>query len=134
MRFQTEHKLLDTFSFSSLTDIVLLLLIFFLLSSTFIMQPGINVDLAEAESSEEVTGRNITITITKDFQYYLNDRPMTVEELGMNLNALAKERPGNMVIIRADKDLVVDKLVHVWDICLQVGLTKIKLATEPIHE
>ncbi|MCH8285862.1 biopolymer transporter ExbD, partial [candidate division KSB1 bacterium] len=54
MNLKMEQKLLDSFSLSSLTDIVMLLLIFFLLSSTFIIQPGIKVNLPEADSSEKV--------------------------------------------------------------------------------
>ena len=61
MKIRAENKVLDTFSFSSLTDIVLLLLIFFLLSSTFIIQPGIKVKLPVSDTAESTNEKSITI-------------------------------------------------------------------------
>ena len=66
MKFKTENKLLTAFNFSSLTDIVFLLLIFFLLSSTFIVQPGIKVKLPKSETTEITSDKNITISIARD--------------------------------------------------------------------
>ena len=65
MKIRAENKVLDTFSFSSLTDIVLLLLIFFLLSSSFIIQPGIKVKLPVSDTAESTNEKSITITLTK---------------------------------------------------------------------
>ena len=62
MKIRAENKVLDTFSFSSLTDIVMLLLIFFLLSSSFIIQPGIKVKLPVSDTAESTNEKNITIT------------------------------------------------------------------------
>jgi len=133
MKLQTEQKLLDTFSFSSLTDIVLLLLIFFLLSSSFIIQPGIRVKLPKAEASEEVLEKSITVTIAKNKLYYLNDTQVSITELGARLNSLMKENPSEVVIIKADEEEPVSRLVEVMDICKKVGIDKISIATEPVN-
>lgn len=132
MDLKTEQKLLDTFSFSSLTDIVLLLLIFFLLTSTFIVQPGIKVSLPEAESSEEVLDRSITVTIVEDGVFYLNDQQVSLNELGANLNSMFKRFAENVIIIRADKEVNIYNLIEVLDICKKVGFSKFNIATEPI--
>ena len=99
MKLNTEQKLLDTFSFSSLTDIVMLLLIFFLLSSTFIVQPGIKVQLPKAESSEDILDKSITVTIAPDGLYYINDLQVVLSELGARLNSLTKEFPSSAPIV-----------------------------------
>lgn len=132
MDLKTEQKLLDTFSFSSLTDIVLLLLIFFLLSSTFIVQPGIKVRLPEAETSEEALDKSITVTIVEDGVYYLNDQQVSLSELGANLNSMFKRFAENVIIIRADREVNIFNLIEVLDICKKVGFSKFNIATEPI--
>ncbi|MFC1554344.1 ExbD/TolR family protein [candidate division KSB1 bacterium] len=133
MKFQSERKLLDTFSFSSLTDIVLLLLIFFLLSSTFIVQPGIKVKLPQTESTEEVMDKSITVTITKSGTYYLNEKQVALNELGARLNSLVKESITNIAIIKADETVSWGKIAEVMDLCLKAGLDKLNMATEDIH-
>ena len=132
MKLQTERKLLDTFSFSSLTDIVFLLLIFFLLSSSFIIQPGIKVKLPKAEASEEVLEKSVTVTIAKNSLYYLNDIQIPIAELGARLNSLMKENPSEIVIIKADEDEPISRLVKVMSICKEVGYN-ISIATEPTN-
>ena len=132
MDLKTEQKLLDTFSFSSLTDIILLLLIFFLLSSSFIVQPGIKVNLPEAESSEEALDKSITVTIVEDGVYYLNDQQVSLSELGANLNSMFKRFAENVIIIRADREVNIFNLIEVLDICKKVGFSKFNIATEPI--
>ena len=133
MNLKMEQKMLETFSLSSLTDIVLLLLIFFLLSSTFIIQPGIKVNLPEAESSEELLDKSITVTIAKEGVYYLNDEQVSLNELGANLNSLYKSFADEVVILKADKEVTVNQLVEVWDICKKVGFKVFNLATEPVN-
>lgn len=132
MDLKTEQKLLDTFSFSSLTDIILLLLIFFLLSSSFIVQPGIKVNLPEAESSEEALDKSITVTIVEDGVYYLNDQQVSLSELGANLNSMFKSNADEVIIIRADKEVTINNFIEVLDICKKVGFVKFNIATEPI--
>ncbi len=133
MKLNTERKLLDTFSFSSLTDIVLLLLIFFLLSSTFIVQPGIKVQLPKAESSAEILDKSITVIIAPDGLYYINDLQVILPELGARLNSLAREFTSDLVIIKADESVATGRLVEVMDICLKAGLSKFSIATEPVY-
>jgi biopolymer transport protein ExbD len=132
MKLKTRLKLLDTYNFVSLTDIVMLLVIFFLLSSTFIVQPGIKVRLPQTDTSEEIIGKSITVTIAKGDQYYLNDELLPFTDLGARLNSLMKTQPTDIVIIKADKTIELGRVVAVMDICKKVGFTKFNLATEPI--
>ncbi|MCP4726444.1 MAG: biopolymer transporter ExbD [bacterium] len=132
MKFETRNKLLETFSLSSLTDIVLLLLIFFLLSSSFIIQPGIKVKLPQSDTSETTDVKNITITISKEGLVYLNDEEVTITELPAKWRQLMVLDPELPVIIKADKEVTLERAIEVMDIGKKVGARNFNIATERI--
>ena len=107
MEFRTDRKLMVTFSAISLTDIVLLLLIFFLLSSSYVIQPGIKVELPKAAAAETSTERRIVLTITRDQEIFLNGRRVLIGDLGGEIRRLLGDRPDQLVVIRADRDLTL---------------------------
>ena len=130
MKIRAENKVLDTFSFSSLTDIVLLLLIFFLLSSTFIIQPGIKVKLPVSDTAEATNEKSITITLTKNGLIYLNQDKISISDLPAKWNQLMALNPEQAIIIRADKGVTIDQTVAILDIGKKVGATNFNIATE----
>ncbi len=134
MKFQTENKLLETFNFSSLTDIVFLLLIFFLLSSTFIVQPGIKVKLPKSESSEVTSDKNITISISRDGAYYLNEERVLLSSLPAMLRQKFVYGKEQIIVIKADRDVTLQSAVDVMDIAKNVGFDKFSIATEQKNE
>ena len=131
MTFKTENKLLDIFNFSSLTDIVLQLLIFFLLSSSFVMQTGIKVQLPKAEAAESQSGRNIIITLTDTGDLYLNGDQVTLSTLGSKLVGFVGREKDQVVVIKADKTVSLQRTVEVIDIAKAVGAGKFMIATVP---
>lgn len=131
MKFKTESQLLTSFSYSSLTDIVLLLLIFFLLSSSFVIQPGIKVQLPKSERTEQETQRQIVITLTEKGQIFLNDKSVTVESLGGQLSRLLATSETDVVVLKADKTVSLQSAIQVMDIAKAVGASRLVIATEP---
>jgi biopolymer transport protein ExbD len=119
------------FSAVSLTDIVLLLLIFFLLSSSFIVQPGIKVKLPKAQTGVPEEGQQILITITSRQEIYLNQEKIALADLGSRLRTLLAKAPERMVVIRADKDISLQKAVEVVDVAKLAGAQRFMIATEP---
>lgn len=100
---------------SSMTDIVFLLLIFFIIASTMISPYGIKVLLPE--SSQRTTGKqNISISITEDKKFYVGDEEVPKERIeGMLKNDLGdEEKPG--IILRAHEEVNVKSIVYVMDI------------------
>ena len=134
MNLKVENKLLTTFNFSSLTDIVLLLLIFFLLSSTFIVQPGIKVRLPKSETTEVSSEKNVTISITRDGAYYLNEERVTLSSLPALLQQKFVFGKEQIVVIKADREVTLQSAVDVMDIAKSVGFDKFSIATEPRYE
>jgi len=130
MKIRAQNKVLDTFSFSSLTDIVMLLLIFFLLSSTFIIQPGIKVKLPLSDTAESTDEKSITITLTKKGLIYLNQNQVSITDLPAKWNQLMATNPEQAIIIRADKGVTIEQTVAILDIGKKVGATNFNIATE----
>jgi biopolymer transport protein ExbD len=133
MRFRDDtvsRQPLSLFSQSSLTDIVLLLLIFFLLTSSFVTNFGIKVDMPQSESVAQPDPVYVNVTITADGTFYVGGSRVLPAQL---VNTIRKERtdkPGSTLVIRADKNAKVDDAVRVMNIGKVLGMP-ILVATEP---
>lgn len=109
-----------------LIDCVFLLLIFFLLTSNFIFQPGIKINLPKAVTSEVVQENTIVITMTADNRFYFNESPITLAELKSKLERAGKSKP---ILIKADRNVPLGKVVNIWDFCRDLGVKQINIAT-----
>lgn len=123
-RLMIEKSLVDL---TPLINVFFLLLIFFLFTSSFIFQPGIRVKLPKAVTSEVIQEENVVIIITKDDKIYLNDREITDDELKSNLRLLAKENAS--LLIKADSRASLGRIVDIWDMCRNEGVSQINIAT-----
>ncbi len=130
MKIQTKRGRMVTFSAISLTDIVLLLLIFFLLTSSYVVQPGIKVKLPKAASGVQAEENRAFLTVTGDEQLFLNQQPVNRSQLGEELRSLTSENPDILVVIRADKDLSLEKTVRIVDIAKLAGVERFMIATQ----
>ena len=131
MKFQTTRNKIITFSTISVTDIVLLLLIFFLLSSSFFVQPGIRVNLPKAITGQVETKDRIYLTITKKEFIYLNNQRVLKSEVGRKLKELLLTRSEKLVVIQADKDLTLEKMIEIVDLAKLAGAERFMIATQP---
>ncbi len=131
MEFETTKKRLTTFAAISLTDIVFLLLIFFLLSSTFVVQPGIKVQLPKATTATAESKGRIYVTITVKKDIFLNQEKVSKTDLGRQVFRLLQEDEERMVVIQADKDLTLETTIEVIDIVKLAGCEKFIIATRP---
>ena len=130
MKIETTRKRMVLFSPISLTDIVLLLLIFFLLTSSFVVQPGIKVKLPQAASAQQDDSDKIFLTITRQEQIFLNQEQINLNELGNRLRQLLQDRPDKLVVIRADKDLTLEATIRIIDTAKLAGAERFMIATE----
>ncbi len=115
-----------------LIDVVFLLLIFFMLTSSYIFQPGIKINLPKAVTSEVIQERNLIVTVSAEDLIYLNNRSVTLQQLRSHLKKAAQDnRP---LLIKADRHASLGKVVQVWDLCREVGLIQINIATnQPVQ-
>jgi len=131
MTFSTTRKPMVNFVAISLSDIVLLLLIYFLLTSTYVLQPGIKVKMPRAASGETDKEDKIYLTLAKNDRIYLNDKPVSLDGLGAQIRPLLAHRSEKTVVIRADKDLTLEATIRVVDVAKMAGAEKFLIATEP---
>jgi len=110
-----------------LINVVLQLLLFFILTSNFVFQPGIKVNLPKAVTSEVVQEKSLIILITSNNYIYLNDRLITMSELASRLKIAAREN--KPLLIKADRRTYLDKVVEVLDLCRKEGISQINIAT-----
>lgn len=110
-----------------LIDVVFLLLIFFMLTSSFIFQPGIRVNLPRAVTSEVLHKELLVVTITSANEVFVNERPVTDNELVSCITIAAREQ--QPLLIKADKKSNLGKVIEIWDICRQLDVKQINIAT-----
>jgi len=128
MRFKRHVELeKGQLDIAPLIDVVFLLLIFFMLTSSFIFQPGIKINLPKAVTSEVIHEKSIIILINSKNYIYLNDRAITMSELASRLRIAAKEN--KPLLIKADRRASLGKVVEVWDLCRDEGISRINIAT-----
>lgn len=120
---------LTLFSQSSLTDIVLLLLIFFLLTSSFVTNFGIQVNIPRAESGAVTEVDYISVAITDKGDFYVEGELTARGSLASAIREARKIKQESMIVLRADKDATVDAAVRVLNIGKALNL-RLVMATE----
>ena len=109
-------------------DVVFQQLIYFMLTSSFVIQPGIRIALPKAATSQQTTVSSLVITLTKDHLVYWEERVVTLKELRKYLQHAEGRKP---VLIRADRHAYVEKLIELWDLCRDEGFSEVHIATLP---
>ena len=130
MRFKKHMELehgLRQIDIAPLIDIIFQLLIFFMLTSSFIIQPGIKVKLPKAVTSEAVKYKKVEILISSENITYLNVKIVTTQELKTLLKQVAKRN--QPILIKADKRASLGRVVEIWAMCRDLGITQINIAT-----
>jgi biopolymer transport protein TolR len=116
------------------TDVVLVLLIIFMVSASFLgvnAKGALNVNLPSAKTTEAAQpGKEIEITVTRSNAVSINNNKVAVADLPGALNAIRQQSKIDLVIIKADEAVVYDRIVKVMDAVKLAGLDKIALATE----
>ncbi len=131
MNIKAHIKPATTFNTISLTDIIFLLLVFFLLSSTFVLQPGVKVQLPVTTASDISSEKSIVVSLTRDGVVYLNDDQVNKLELGALLRQKILDIGKPILVLRADKAVTVENLVEIMDIAKAAGGDRLVIATAP---
>lgn len=130
MALNSKNKVDPAFSMSSMTDIIFLLLIFFMLTSSFITPSGLNVNLPSSKSSEIVM-QKVSVTITEDLEYLINNQPISRDALESVLKQeLAKGEGEGVVVLHVDKSVPTEYFVEAAGIATSLE-AKVSIATQP---
>lgn len=128
MNLQTRNKVDAAFNMASMTDMIFLLLIFFMLTSSFVTPSGLPVNLPTSKAST-IEVQKVSVTVTKDLQYFVNDKRVTKS----NLEGMLKSKLGGangVVILHIDKSVPTEELVYVAGIATALE-AKVSIATKP---
>lgn len=128
MNISPKNKIDAGFSMVSLTNLIFLLLIFFMLSSSFITPSGLTVNLPGSKSSA-IGFQKVSVTVTKALEYYVNDKKVTRATLEGELKRRLGGDVGS-VVIHVDKGVPSEHLVYVADIAASLE-ANVVIATKP---
>lgn len=133
MALKKRSKVNAEFSMASLTDIIFLLLIFFMLTSTLVSPNALRLTLPSS-TSKTVAPQSYTISIRDNGSYYLDGKEMSLgnieRELRVGLKSGGTEKP--TIVIAADKTSQLDYTVRVMDLANRLGAQAI-IATDPVR-
>jgi biopolymer transport protein ExbD len=115
---------------TSLIDIVFLLLIYFLLTTNFLVEEGITIKLPDAKASAPQIKQEITVTVDEEGRAYMADQEIPLDQLYTRIKAMIGKDKDRLVIIKADKTVILNKAVKVMDIAKAAGASRLSLATE----
>ena len=113
-----------------LTDVFLVLLIIFMVTTSVVASQSKQVDLPGAEVSE-ATPEGVTVTVSSDGAILVNDEPTREEDLYAVLEAALSVSQEKLVILRGDQNVMLGKAVKILDLAQKAGATSIALATKP---
>lgn len=129
-RFQDSPGTIDKMETAAFADIIFLLLIFFLLSSSFILPTEIPVNPPQSESAVTLKDEPIVITLTAAGESYVDNEKVPASELATALAARLENAPTRAVLIRGDEDVNLGRIVEVMDLAQDAGADRLAIATE----
>lgn len=131
MNLSGGRKVDSGFSMASMTDIIFLLLVFFMLTSSFVTPSGLPVNLP-GSSASKIVMQKVSVTITNELEYFVNSKQIDRAELKgvLRENLLTADQQEGLVVLHIDKDVPVDHLVNVASIATELK-AKVSIATKP---
>jgi biopolymer transport protein ExbD len=115
---------------TSLIDIVFLLLIYFMLTTNFVAEEGIQVKLPNARASAPQLKQEITIFIDKEGATYMSNTQIPIDMLYTRIQQLLGNDTDRLIVVKADRTVMLNKAVRVMDIAKAAGAARLCLATE----
>lgn len=129
MGLRSRNKVSPNFNMSSMTDIVFLLLIFFMITSTLVSPNAFKVNLPNSNVKTQ-TKQTVALSISQDLEYYIDGEKINFENIESILIAKMGENPENSIILHADQSIALQEAVKVMNIANK-NKFKMALATTP---
>ena len=128
MDLKSRNKIEVAFSMASMTDLIFLLLIFFMLTASFVTPSGLPVNLPTSKAST-IEVQKVSLTVTKDLQFYVNDQRISRGGLESALKPLLTN-PAGVVVLHIDESVPTKELVYVAGIATSLN-ARVTIATKP---
>lgn len=130
MKIQRRNKANPEFSLAAMTDVILLMLIFFMVTSSAANQSAIDVKLPKADTAADNTQNPLTVSIDAEGNYFVDDKPVAREQVETTVVNLLNERGGKSFTIRADENTMHKDVVFAMEIAekhkLNIAIATVK--------
>jgi len=130
MKFRKEKKERPHIEITSLIDIIFILLIFFMISSTF-LKPVIKIKLPVSAVKEKVKKKKIPIFLTRDDRLFFNKKEINIKSLQYFVEKELDKNPDAVVLFNCDEDVVFKKVILVMDILKNSGVKNVAISHKP---
>ncbi|HHC81089.1 MAG TPA: biopolymer transporter ExbD [Flavobacteriia bacterium] len=129
MNIRGRNKISPEFNMSSMTDIVFLLLIFFMLTSTLVTVNALDILLPKASGKTE-NNKSVAVSITKKLDFYIDTKKVNENSLEKKLTDLLSNQENPTIVLRAEEGVPIEKAVYIMDIANR-NKFKVILAVRP---
>jgi biopolymer transport protein ExbD len=113
----------------NMIDMLFFLLVFFVLTSSFTSETGIDINKPKAQSSKTLPKQPLLIGITRDGSVHVNESPVSIKVLPEVLQHYISEDPDRAVVVVADRDALISKAVDVLDACNLANVKHVSIST-----
>ncbi len=129
---RTQSSLADI-NITPLVDVVLVLLVIFMITAP-VLQSGIEVNIPKTRTVKEITEQRLVVTIDRDQNVFLGDKPVNVHDLGQRLRDASGDSSKKVIYLRADVRVPFGAFASVMDAVKQAGITNISVVTRPVDD
>ena len=130
--FDEDEGIIAGINVTPLVDITLVLLIIFMVTTSYIVNPAIQVDLPKAATAEDAPTSTVSVVISRTGTVYLNGKETSVQGMGDEIRLRLREKPDLQVVIAADANATHGQVIHVIDQVKIFGVSKFAINTEPV--
>jgi len=131
MRLEPGRRRKTLINVTSLIDVVFLLLIFFVVTSTFLEQPGLDLTLPEAGSADVTAREQVTLGVTADGEIFLNGDPVVLDGIADLIEQALEQAGTERVLLEADSRVSHGRVVALMDAARRAGARALSVATRP---
>lgn len=129
-RNRRRNKVLAEINITPFTDVILVLLIIFMITTPMLMQPGIKVNLPKTQTTDNEDTSNIEVLISKDGFVHMNGKQIHESNVESTIKNLLAASPDKPIVIKADKDVKYDYVIKFMDLSKKAGATRFALAVD----
>jgi biopolymer transport protein ExbD len=127
---QTQVEEESEINITPMLDVVFIMLIFFIVTATFVKEAGIDVNRPDAATAVKKENANILIAIGSNNDIWIDRRMIDIRSVRPNIERLHAENPQGSVVIQADKESKTDTLIQVMDAARQAGVYNVSIAAQ----
>ncbi len=129
MQFRVKRYIKPVINIASLVDVLFLLLIFFMVTSAFVEQPNIKLELPTTRHSEVSKVERTVLTISRGGQLFLKDKPVEKQNLEKELRRLMLDTGDDVLVLKADKLVPYGDVIDIMDYAKGAGFKKVVAPT-----